>query len=494
MNTSQDNNNLNAVGGPKETNTGYVNYNLNTNNKYSHIDTKPQHISEIIYGEKPANLPKDRHYLWKDFSRNQYVKPFFHGVVGSQYSMPYASSSSNLYRHISSPVPHNNYSERIVPGELPEASYSRSSFDFPLAQHVAGVNIPPALTRTYETHTDPRYPPKVPVSKSKGTLYHNTGSVDPSVNHAYNNIATAENHQTNHNGFLSFLESKEKNMNRNKKRLERRNNFGITNMNRNLYELRNRNYMNRNMLLRRNSEVEEKIEKKELKKEKEISTDKITNKSHKNADLREENNTSKKQVKTKSTNTSKNELKNNTKEKKNVENKTKTKIVEEKTNNKVSEPSKQTNSHKENSKGKSKNIEEKANLVNAQTAAEQNKTNQITAKNILDSSSDQDHAEEKATKVNRVSDKNHLESVRKEALNNLRSAEHRLRKLRLAAKDPNLSGKMVLPIVTSHVRDNSIGLYPDAKLKERINELKRTEIGAAAENEKPFLPPRPSAF
>jgi hypothetical protein len=182
--------------------------------KMNDINTTPKHISEVMYGGAANTLPKYRHFLWKDFTQNKYERPYYHGVVGPQFPIPY-SIDSTPYHHISSPTPHNDYSERIIAKDLPEKTFSHSSFDLPNRQDVVQVDIPVGITRTIQSHIDPRFPPKKEVSVSHGTLYHNTGSVNADINHGYNEIATAENNQTKQNQF-SFLEKKGR-----KKRVEK---------------------------------------------------------------------------------------------------------------------------------------------------------------------------------------------------------------------------------------------------------------------------------
>jgi hypothetical protein len=53
----------------------------------------------------------------------------------------------------------------------------------PMRKDVVQVDIPSATIRTTEENIDPRFPPKKPVAKVTGTLYHGTGSVDPAVVH-----------------------------------------------------------------------------------------------------------------------------------------------------------------------------------------------------------------------------------------------------------------------------------------------------------------------
>ena len=55
--------------------------------KKSHSKTKaksqsksPKHISEVFYGGTPNSIPVDRHYLWKDYHKNQFERPHYHGV------------------------------------------------------------------------------------------------------------------------------------------------------------------------------------------------------------------------------------------------------------------------------------------------------------------------------------------------------------------------------------------------------------------------------
>lgn len=169
------------------------------------IDTTPQSVQTIMYGDHNERFNKDRSFLWKDYNVNKYDRPYYHGVVGPQFPMPYSEEESP-YNYISSPAPRNTYSRRIIANEIGPRTLSHSSFDMPLRENVVQIETPIGITRTKEFHIDPRYPPMGPVSTSKGSLYHNTGNVDPAVNHGFNNIATAENNQTIQNPFASFLE------------------------------------------------------------------------------------------------------------------------------------------------------------------------------------------------------------------------------------------------------------------------------------------------
>ena len=80
-------------------------------------------------------------------------------------------------------MPKPDLKERIIAGDLPEKTYTKSSFDNPLRKDVIQTDIPTQITRTFEEHSDPRHPPKIPVARVAGTLYHGTGSVDPLVVH-----------------------------------------------------------------------------------------------------------------------------------------------------------------------------------------------------------------------------------------------------------------------------------------------------------------------
>jgi hypothetical protein len=80
-------------------------------------------------------------------------------------------------------MPKPDLKTRIIAGDLPEKTYTRSSFDNPLRKDVIQTEIPTQVTRTFEENSDPRYPPKRPVAKVSGIVYHGTGSVDPKVVH-----------------------------------------------------------------------------------------------------------------------------------------------------------------------------------------------------------------------------------------------------------------------------------------------------------------------
>jgi hypothetical protein len=169
---------------------------------------EPKHISETFYGGNPNTLPKDRHFLWKDFRQNQFERPFFHGVVGtSHWQVPYAEQAPQ-YSHISSPVPRPNYRERVIASDLPPATHSHTSFELPKRPDVIQIELPHSSTHTSEKYADPRYPPKGPVSVSQGSMYHGTASTDANSNKGLNQEPTAANHQTNNSDYLSFVEGK----------------------------------------------------------------------------------------------------------------------------------------------------------------------------------------------------------------------------------------------------------------------------------------------
>ncbi len=82
-------------------------------------------------------------------------------------------------------MPRADVERRIVAHDLPERTYSPSSFDLPNRSDVVQVNVPAARITTIEEKFDPRLPPKVPVEKVSGILYHGTGSTDEAVVHGY---------------------------------------------------------------------------------------------------------------------------------------------------------------------------------------------------------------------------------------------------------------------------------------------------------------------
>ncbi len=169
---------------------------------------EPKHISETFYGGNPNTLPKDRHFLWKDFRQNQFERPFFHGVVGtSHWQVPYAEQPPQ-YSHISSPVPRPNYRERVIASDLPPVTHSHTSFELPKRSDVVQIELPNSSTHTSEKYADPRYPPKGPVSVSQGSIYHGTASTNAEANKGLNQEANAANHQTNNSDYLSFVEGK----------------------------------------------------------------------------------------------------------------------------------------------------------------------------------------------------------------------------------------------------------------------------------------------
>jgi hypothetical protein len=175
------------------------------------VDTQPRHIQDMVIGN-PNTLSKDRHPLWRDFNTHKYERPFNHGVVGPQFEVPLADDNRG-FNHIASPMPRPQVARRIYPNELPPVTYSPTSFDMPMRKDVVQVDIPEATIRTTEENIDPRFPPKRPVAKVTGTLYHGTGSNDVSITH----------------GLPTFLEKKAKNRkNKNKKKNKARKNKKIS--------------------------------------------------------------------------------------------------------------------------------------------------------------------------------------------------------------------------------------------------------------------------
>ena len=80
-------------------------------------------------------------------------------------------------------MPKPNMATRVIANDLPAKTYSPTAFDMPLRKDVLQTQIPASITRTIETSTDPRFPPKKPVTRVSGTLYHGTGSNDAKVIH-----------------------------------------------------------------------------------------------------------------------------------------------------------------------------------------------------------------------------------------------------------------------------------------------------------------------
>lgn len=80
-------------------------------------------------------------------------------------------------------MPKPDLKTKIIAGDLPPRTYTPTAFDSPLRKDVIQADMPTQVTRTREESSDPRHPPKRPVAKISGTLYHGTGSVDPKVIH-----------------------------------------------------------------------------------------------------------------------------------------------------------------------------------------------------------------------------------------------------------------------------------------------------------------------
>jgi hypothetical protein len=80
-------------------------------------------------------------------------------------------------------MPKPNMTTRVIAKNFPAKTYSSTAWDLPLRKDVVQTQIPASVTRTIETSSDPRSPPKKAVQKVAGTLYHGTGSSDPRVIH-----------------------------------------------------------------------------------------------------------------------------------------------------------------------------------------------------------------------------------------------------------------------------------------------------------------------
>jgi hypothetical protein len=146
----------------------------------------------------PNNIVKDRHPLWKNFRNNNFERPFMHGVVGPQWQVP-LSEDDKGFKHIASPMPKPQITRRILADDLPPVTYSPTSFDMPMRKDVIQVDIPNAVIKTTEENIDPRFPPKKPVQKVTGTLYHGTGSTDERVVHGLSFLQkkSKKNHKRN---------------------------------------------------------------------------------------------------------------------------------------------------------------------------------------------------------------------------------------------------------------------------------------------------------
>lgn len=184
---------------------------VETNLNYKPMEFSPKNIMETFYGGNPNTIAPDRHFLWKDFHKRQYGRPWMHGVVGPQWHVP-VPEELTPYNHISSPVPRPDYSTRVIPFDLPDRTHSWTSFDLPLRRNVAQFDLPTSRKHERTQYFDPRFPLMKPVQKVTGTQYHNTGSPVAELNLADNMVPTGKNHQTINSEFYntgsSFLEKK----------------------------------------------------------------------------------------------------------------------------------------------------------------------------------------------------------------------------------------------------------------------------------------------
>jgi hypothetical protein len=120
-------------------------------------------------------------------------------------------------------MPRPNLASRIIANDLPVKTYSPTAFDMPLRKDVIQTQIPSSVTRTIESSIDPRFPPKRPVTRVSGTLYHGTGSTDAKVIHGIE---------------PSFLETKIKS-----KKLRREHKYHIASNDKEKINCRNKNFV-----------------------------------------------------------------------------------------------------------------------------------------------------------------------------------------------------------------------------------------------------------
>ncbi len=111
-------------------------------------------------------------------------------------------------------MPKPNMASRVIANDLPAKTYSPTAFDMPLRKDVIQTQIPSSVTRTFESSTDPRFPPKRPVTRVSGTLYHGTGSNDVKVIHGleprFLQIKSKKKHAKGEHKHNIAAESKEK--------------------------------------------------------------------------------------------------------------------------------------------------------------------------------------------------------------------------------------------------------------------------------------------
>lgn len=78
-------------------------------------------------------------------------------------------------------MPKPDLTTKIIAKDLPDKTYTGTSFDNPKRQDVIQTDLPTQVTRTFEETIDPKGKSKKPVKTVHGTVYHNTGSTDPKV-------------------------------------------------------------------------------------------------------------------------------------------------------------------------------------------------------------------------------------------------------------------------------------------------------------------------
>merc|ERR1711957_814676 len=141
---------------------------------------RAQHVGGMMLPLPPG--AKDRSPLWKDFTKGGYERPFMHGVVGPQWSVPGAEVTDG-FDLIGSPMPKMDVKTKIIATNLPGKTYTGTSFDNPKRKDVVQTDLPTQVTRTREESSDPRHPAKRAVPTVGGTIYHGTGSLDAKVVH-----------------------------------------------------------------------------------------------------------------------------------------------------------------------------------------------------------------------------------------------------------------------------------------------------------------------
>jgi len=120
------------------------------------------------------SFPVDNnHSLWKGYNSAKYRQPTWNGIHGSFWNAPLAAPNDGGYK-IASPVPKPKIN-KIIAKDLPDHTWSPSSFDMPKRKDVIQINMPESKMKTVQYVIDPTKNFK-PIKT--GTYYH---GIEPKI-------------------------------------------------------------------------------------------------------------------------------------------------------------------------------------------------------------------------------------------------------------------------------------------------------------------------